>query len=486
MKINFTKKGKKLLLKRVLPLGVALAACTGCAYVVNSAQYYDRFLPGTTINGIDVSDKSIEEVESRIRAEEEKYSLVLKFRGGEEASLGASDVALTYDCGSELRQILNEQNRLAWLSRELGNTSDLTLSTPLSVDKNALLESVKALPALQEGNYTPPADANLKLGSDRTFQLVPEVEGTKVNAEKLAKKAEQAILSEKAVLDLTDLSDVYEKPSIRSDSEELLSRMDSLNRFLSAAVTIKLSDGTTKVIDRNTTVSWISVNSDGLYVVNEKNVRRQAKEVMAQIAREDDNYGYFRSFKSTNFGMQKFESENLHGHTLNQARMAKTLAQMLIAGRSGTINPVYTQMVDVKDPRFGGTYLEVDIYNQRVYYYQDYELIYDCPCVTGLEGYSGTPSGIFSVDEKIRGRDLQGYRSDGSLSYSVWVDYWIRFIPHYGFHDASWRDSFGGSIYEYDGSHGCVNLPHSAAAKLYELVDYDTPVIVLRGEYDSV
>ena len=47
--------------------------------------------------------------------------------------------------------------------------------------------------------------------------------------------------------------------------------------------------------------------------------------------------------------------------------------------------------------------MEVDIYNQHVYYYENNELIYDCSCVTGTEGYSSTPSGIFSVEEKIRG-----------------------------------------------------------------------------------
>ena len=90
---------------------------------------------------------------------------------------------------------------------------------------------------------------------------------------------------------------------------------------------------------------------------------------------------------------------------------------------------------------------------------------------------------IFSVEEKIRGRNLQGYNSAGEMTYSVWVNFWICFLPHYGLHDASWRGSFGGDIYEYDGSHGCVNLSYNSASTLYDLVDYDTPVIVLRGEY---
>lgn len=485
MRKSFSKKGKRFLLKRVLPIGVALAACTGCAYVVNSAQYNSHFLPGTIINGIDVSDKTVIEAAEILRVDKEDYSLTLKFRDGGEEELSAEELSLDYECSDELQTLMNEQNRHAWLTREFGDTCTHSLRTKYTVNREALQDSLSALPQLQEGNYLKPEDADLKMGAGRKFTLVPEVEGNEVKEDVLVDAAEKAILGGKTVLDLSRVKGVYEEPQIRSDDTDLVTRRDDLNKFLSSAVTIKLSDGSTKVIDASTTINWVSVDSEGRYLVNEDAVLRQAKEVIARIAAEDDNYGYFRAFKSTNYGLQKFESENLHGHTLNQERMAKTLAQMLMAGRSGTINPVYTQLVDTQDPRFGGTYVEVDIYEQHVYYYQNYELVYDCNCVTGTEGSSSTPSGIFDVDEKVRGRELEGYRSDGTLSYSVHVDYWIRFLPHYGLHDASWRDSFGGSIYEYDGSHGCVNLPSGAAATLYDLVDYGTPVIVLRGQVEN-
>ncbi len=47
-----------------------------------------------------------------------------------------------------------------------------------------------------------------------------------------------------------------------------------------------------------------------------------------------------------------------------------------------------------------------------------------------------------------------------------------------GLHDASWRSAFGGSIYQYNGSHGCINLPPQNAEKVFNLVDGSMPVIV--------
>ena len=47
-----------------------------------------------------------------------------------------------------------------------------------------------------------------------------------------------------------------------------------------------------------------------------------------------------------------------------------------------------------------------------------------------------------------------------------------------GFHDATWRSAFGGNIYEYSGSHGCVNLPPNAAKSLYGKITSDVYVCV--------
>ena len=47
-----------------------------------------------------------------------------------------------------------------------------------------------------------------------------------------------------------------------------------------------------------------------------------------------------------------------------------------------------------------------------------------------------------------------------------------------GFHDARWRNQFGGDIYLTNGSHGCVNMPPEMAGKLFELISAGTPVVV--------
>jgi lipoprotein-anchoring transpeptidase ErfK/SrfK len=124
-------------------------------------------------------------------------------------------------------------------------------------------------------------------------------------------------------------------------------------------------------------------------------------------------------------------------------------------------------------------YVEVNLTTQHLWAYQDHQLVYDSPITSGATG-AGFPTvtGTFSVLSKQTDRHLVGYQYGPAYNYDVFVQYWMQFYEGFGLHDASWRSSFGGPDYYYDGSHGCVNLPLATAAWLYNWVDIGTPVWV--------
>ena len=62
--------------------------------------------------------------------------------------------------------------------------------------------------------------------------------------------------------------------------------------------------------------------------------------------------------------------------------------------------------------------------------------------------------------------------------YETPVTFWMPFNGGIGLHDATWRGRFGGSIYRGNGSHGCVNLPYSAAEKIFKSLSPGEPVVV--------
>lgn len=116
-------------------------------------------------------------------------------------------------------------------------------------------------------------------------------------------------------------------------------------------------------------------------------------------------------------------------------------------------------------------YIEVAIKKQKLYYYEFDKLVLESDVVTGYA--DATPYGTFKVIYKARNVYLRG------RDYVSFVEYWIDFKDHaYGFHDASWRNKFGGQIYLTNGSHGCVNMPKDKVKELYSLVSIGTPVYI--------
>lgn len=160
-------------------------------------------------------------------------------------------------------------------------------------------------------------------------------------------------------------------------------------------------------------------------------------------------------------------------YEVNTGALRKTLEAQLLSLESGTLVAPYHCSDQNGNPfSIADTYVEVDIDNQQLTYYQDGELLVNTDVVTGkLDGHR-TPKGLYSSYDKQVNRWLVGE------DYCVFVKYWVRISGPYGLHDASWRTKFGGEYYKYGGSHGCVNIPEEAMAVIYEHIEDGTPVLV--------
>ena len=140
----------------------------------------------------------------------------------------------------------------------------------------------------------------------------------------------------------------------------------------------------------------------------------------------------------------------------------------LVSDSSGN-ESTYKIIVSVEKKK--NPYVVVSISKQTLKYYEYDELVLVSNVVTGINGK--TPKGTFKVENKAEDIILRG------ADYESFVNYWIGFYRGaFGFHDASWRSSFGGNIYQYAGSHGCVNMPYSKVRQLYNMIEIGTPVYI--------
>lgn len=124
-----------------------------------------------------------------------------------------------------------------------------------------------------------------------------------------------------------------------------------------------------------------------------------------------------------------------------------------------------------------GTWVEVSIDAQMLFMYVNNKLYVSTPVVTGNVGDRSTSKGLHHVISRKSPARLRG--SYGGSSWDTTVNYWLGFTSDgQGIHDATWRSAFGGSIYKYNGSHGCVNTPLGAVSKVYAKAYVGMPVIV--------
>lgn len=471
------KKGKK---KYIVLAGLAVvlvvAGTVAGVYTIRAQAFKTKFFPGTTINSVDCSNLTPAEAENLIRAQVENYSLTLSFRGGEQELIDGRDIDYKYVEGTEVSRLLASQDIMNWY-RESQDTREYTVASNTTYDEGKLTAILEDMDAMQDKNQIEPENAYLEY-HDGTFEIIDSKEGSQLDREAFTAAVQEAISSGKTEVSAEEL-DLYAKPAVTEDSESLIKQASDLNSYAAASITYELPGGE-KVLDGDTFVKWLDKDEDGNYTRDDEKFTQKIKEYVAKMAEETDSFGGEMDFTATDGSKVKVTSKD-YGWQIDQEKEVETLKKLIYDGEKTTREPEYLKrMATTDNGGFGDTYIEVNLTKQHMYYYKDGKLIFESDFVSGkMTKDRYTPTGVYLLDYKQKDRTLRGRRySNGDYSYESHVNYWMPFHGGYGFHDATWRGSFGGSIYVRSGSHGCVNLPLSKAKALYDIIDDEVPIVI--------
>ena len=468
------KKSRKGLIAALVFLGIlagGIAAYLGYGYY----HYENRFIEGTIINGIDAGEMTPEEVEAILKDKVEDYEIKISFRDGSSQTVKADQIDFLYVSDQTTKKIIEEQEWVRWgAGRLLGETWEYTAGEAFKVDEEKIKNTVLAFPEFREESQTVPTNAYLQLAEDNTIRIVPETQGNLLIADPVTEAVKAAVLREEDSVNIADVAGAYAVPQVYSTDQGLLDQQSMLNSFLGTTVTYNMPDGTQKVLDRGILKDWITIEENGFITLDEERIRENCENYAAQTASETDMLRSTRIFNSTNRGQLELSCDTW-GRRLDQEAESAQLLSDLLTGTSETREPIYSMNITVDDT-FGGSYIEVDLANQHVYCYMDGSLFFDAPCVSGTNSVPSrrTVTGVFEIYMKERNRILRGANQE----YASFVDFWMPFYEGYGLHNAPWRGEFGGDIYEYSGSHGCVNLSYGAAETIWDNYAVGTPVIV--------
>lgn len=470
-------KKKNKIMKIVVMLIVMILVMSWCVYAGISYYYSYHFFLGTTINGIDSSNKTAYEVEQEIAGKKDNYVIQVSARMQEPQTITGKDIDYQYVSSGEILQLLKTQKPWEWI-RGFFETKNYMVQEETVFSREKLEEQVSSLNCAKKENQIAPENAYVSF-SNSEFTIVPETEGSELNAKEAYQMISGAIDNEAADVDLGSNPKAYKEADVTRDSSELQNMVNMYNSLAKANITYTFGDEMV-TLDGNTIKNWLQFDEKGQLLPDDGAFRQHVVDYVAQLAADHDTVGTERQFETTS-GRTVYVYGSAYGWKIDQDKEAAQLMQEIQSGTQITREPVYSMRANAHGINdLGDTYIEVDLTEQYMWYYQNGNIIFQSEIVSGLPGDPDrkTPPGIFTLNSKSSPSVLRGeMTANGTYSYEQPVTYWMPFNGGIGFHDADWQPYFGGDRYLTGGSHGCINLPPENAGQLYSLIQYDVPII---------
>ena len=448
-------------------------------YLIGVAWFSMHFMPKTTVDGNDVSLQSTDSVASSLTDNTTGYKTTIS-GDGVNVSLAGADIDLTFDTKQYVANAMSKINVWAW-------PYEVTQSHAITVDYGATFDSAKlsdklsaAIDAVNQ-SATQPANATIAFDdASARFVIKDEVYGTAIDKDAALKQVSAAIetLSTSIALD----EDSLVKPSVTKDNPSLATAAQAANKFLTPVITLTLANNTVATVDASKIKEWVTLGDDLTATFDDGKV---TEWTTGELSSQLDTVGTSRTYTRPD-GVTITTAGGTYGWSIDGNTLAQNIIDAIKAGTSTTIaiptlseGAVFTT-AGAQD--WGASYVDVDLAAQYVRYYDaSGTCVWTSSCVSGdtTDG-NGTPTGVYTVQNKQNGATLEGPidSSTGLPKWSSKVNYWMPFIGNsVGLHDATWRSSFGGSIYQGNGSHGCVNLPYADAQQLFGMISVGTVVV---------
>lgn len=462
--------------KRLLFAVLILLLFLLTVYFVLAFYYREGFSLNTWINGVYCTGKTVEEVNSELLSHTEAPNVVIVDKAGEEYTIALADVDYRADFGSALEAYRQEQNPYLWVDNVLLH-SRRTLAPAVTVDEEALRRAYNALKFVQTEQERI-TDYSLTRDTEGAYTFTDGL-SDRIDLEKAFLALKEIVENGQETLNLQESGCYYEITPDESQ-KALRNLWKEIKKFQTCDIVYCFGEERHPVTAADC-ASFLTAQN-GLPVQDEKGNFVLDEEAVAayvqSLAEEYDGYGRTRQFHSTRGDVITIEGGTYGSKMDRKKETAYLLVHLLDPGvHTGTPQthiPIYEREAFCYGKNdIGDTYIEVDMTEQKMYYYEKGALKLETEIVTGnMRRRMGTPEGVNFVYNKQKNRVLRG------PGYASPVKFWMPVKGGIGIHDAGWRKEFGGDIYQTAGSHGCINTPKDKMEELFDCVQIGTPVVM--------
>lgn len=477
----------KKVLTTVIIICLVLLAGAGIAGGIYLKQQWDRttYFENTTINGFDASGKTPKEMLT-VLVKAYSVPMVRINEQGEEALKGSLE-ELGYRVdesalqGSLEEALGRQKSSITVLVQSLMNGNNFQVTVPFAFDEETFRSAVNS-GALKNDRVVSVDAQMLYDAENKNYYIEPEINGTEfADSDLQALVKEQVdvlVAAQDPQPDLTiDIPDsIYVKPEITHEDIELNNLCNLYNHYVKAEITYLFGEEKV-VVDWDTIQDWL--------ILEEGDARLDEEAIynyVIDLAQKYNSAFYDRTFE-TSVGTTVTIPANLneYGYLVDEDGEFSQLLADIQANTAVEREPVYSHTGYKRNgvDDLAGTYVEVNLSAQHVWFYVDGSLVVESDLVSGsVAKGTETQTGAFPLAYKESPSVLTGGNAENG--WETPVTYWMPFFDGQGLHDATWRSSFGGSIYQTNGSHGCVNLPLDAAQRIYDNIDTGVAIILYK------
>jgi hypothetical protein len=458
-----------------ITLGITLGLLIA---LYGAATYYFSLHFGfnTSIDNIDCTFMTVEEVEQVISERVDDHEMVITGRDGLRRAVDAADVALEYVSDGQVQAILDSQNPFFWIARLFRDPKETATHASVTFDMKKFDAVMKRFDLFNETRMRPPVDAYADFENSQ-YVVCLEDPGSTLDKTRTTRAIDEGIRSLAPTLDLDELG-CYVPPKIFANNPDLIALVKTYNTYVPFKITYTFGEEV-DVLDASIALEWISIAEDGTGTLNEDALVAWVRD----FGLRHDTVGIERTFMSM-AGEEATVEGGTYGWEVDEEAEIEAI-KAAIENRIGEERePHYFQTagahVPLGEPDWGTTYIDLDLTNQHMYYVVDGEIMLEADVVTGATwGGRMTPAGVYSILQKLSPTVLKGeIQTSGEPEYETPVSFWMRMTwAGHGFHDATWQPWFGGNRYTFAGSHGCINMSYRDARELYSILEMGTPVV---------
>jgi lipoprotein-anchoring transpeptidase ErfK/SrfK len=398
--------------------------------------------PGTTVAGIPVGWMTPGAAADAISSHLEETTVTLT-GDGEGTVLTGADLGASIDA----RALADE----AFSSHPMWNVTAWNASVPGTIT----LDPEKADAALRgavPSSFEAPVDASVTFdAATGAYTVTPSEVGTAISVPELTEAISEALADGGRSLEFS--GDPTPAAPAVSD-EDAAAVMTSLNDML-GTIGFYVGDERTVPVDAATAATWFEVvDTDGelSIVADESAIQATVDTLPGLVDRAPVNAANVTNSAGT---VLRAETEGVNGRTIGDTSgIAADFAAQLENG-----DGIYD--LTVTETPFESVNLvrtaDVNLSTQTASFYENGQLVNSWKISSGAAGHE-TQTGNFTIRAHVRIQDMVG--ADYVTKDVPWVTY---FNGDQAFHGTYWHNNFGHRM-----SHGCVNMPISAAKWVYD------------------